>query len=66
MPHLLLTCELCKKQYTRKNVERFRLQWNNYKEGDRKLLRDEEIKQKSLHKHFLTNDHQSFEDLASA
>ena len=47
----LLTCKVCKKQYTGKTVDRFRLRWNSYKESDRKFLRSEEIKQKSLHKH---------------
>ena len=58
----LLTCKLCKKQYTGKTVDRFRLRWNNYKESDRKFLRGEEIKQKSLHEHFLSDSHQSFEE----
>ena len=37
---------------------------NNYKESDRKFLGREEIKQKSLHEHFLRNGHQSFEDVS--
>ena len=45
----LLTCKVCKKQYTGKTADRFRLRWNNYKESYRKFLRCEEIKQKSLH-----------------
>ena len=49
----LLKQKVCKKQYTGKTVDRFRLRWNNYKEIDRKFLRDEEIKQKSVHDHFL-------------
>ena len=57
----LLTCKVCKKQYTRKAVDRFRLQWNDYKESDRKFLRSEDIKQKSLHEHILNDSHQSFE-----
>ena len=60
-----MTCKVCKKQYTGKTVDRFRLRWNNYKESDRKFFRDEEIKQKSLHEHFLRNRHQSFEDVSS-
>ena len=48
----LLTCKVCKKQYTRKTADRFRLRWNDYKESDRKFLRGEEIKRKSLHEHF--------------
>ena len=57
-----MTCKVCKKQYTGKTVDRFRLRWNNYKESDRKFLRGEEIKQKSLHEHFLIDSHQSFEE----
>ena len=57
-----MTCKVCKKQYTGKTVDRFRLRWNNYKESDRKFLRGEEIKQKSWHEHFLSGSHQSFED----
>ena len=56
-----MTWEVCKKQYAGKTVDRFRLRWNNYKESDRKFLRGEEIKQKSLHDHFLSDGHQSFE-----
>ena len=58
----LLTFRVCKKQYTGKTVDRFRLRWNNYKESDRKFLRGEKIKQKSLHGHFLSDSHQSFEE----
>ena len=57
----LLTCKVCKKQYAGKTVDRFRLRWNNYKESDRKFLKGEEIKQKSLHEHFLS-DSESFEE----
>ena len=35
---------------------------NDYKESDRKFLRGEEIKQKSLHEHFWSDSHQSFEE----
>ena len=58
----LLTCKVCKKQYTGGTVDRFRFQWNNYKESNRKFLRGKEIKQKYLDEHFLSNDHQSFEE----
>ena len=57
-----MTCKVCTKQYTGKTVDRFRLRWNNFKERDRKFLRVEEIKQKSLHEHFLSDSHQSFEE----
>ena len=56
-----MTCRVCKEQYTGKTFDRFRLRWNNYKESDRKFLRGEEIKQKSLHEHFLSDSHQNFE-----
>ena len=58
----LLTCKVCKKQYTGKTVARFRLRWNNYKESNGKFLRGEETKQKSLHEHFLSDNLQSFEE----
>ena len=58
----LFTCKICKKRYAEKAVERFRLRWTNYKESGRKFLKDEEIKQKSLHGHFLSDSHQSFEE----
>ena len=57
-----MTCIVCKKLYTGKTVDRLRLWWKNYKESDRKFLRDEEIKQKSLHEHFLSNGYRSFEE----
>ena len=49
----LLTCKVCKKQYTGKTVDRFRSRWNNYNGNNRKFLRGKEIKQKSFHVHFL-------------
>ena len=60
----LLTCKVCKKQYTGKTVDRFRLRWDNYKESNRKFLRGEETKQKPLHEHFLSDNRQSFEDVS--
>ena len=33
---------------------------NNYKDNDGAFLRGEEIKQKSLHEHFLKDDHHGF------
>ena len=61
----LLTCKVCKKQYTRKTVDKLRVPGNNYKESDRKLLGGKEIKQKSLYKHFLSDGHQSLEENVS-
>ena len=57
----LLTCNVCKKQHTGKIVVRFKSQWNNYKETDKKFLRGEQIKQKSSHEHFLRDGPQIFE-----
>ena len=59
---LLLTCNVFKKQYTGKAVDRFRLHWNNYKESNRQFLRGEEIKQKPLYEHFLKDGHHGFEE----
>ena len=53
----LLTFKVCKKRYTGKTVDRFRLQQNNYKESDRKSLRGEELKQKSFYEFFLSDGH---------
>ena len=47
----------CAKRYTGKTVDKFRLRWKNYKDGDRAFLRGEERKQKFLHQHFLKDDH---------
>ena len=63
MLHLPFVLQVCEKQYTRKTTDRFRLQQKNYKESDRKFVRGEEIKQKSLHEHVLSDNHQSFEDV---
>ena len=48
----VLNCNVCKNQDTAKTVCGFRLRWNNYQESDRKFLKGEEIKQKSLHELF--------------
>ena len=48
----LVTCKISKKKCTWKTVDGFRLRWNNSKESDRKFLRGEETKQKSLLEHF--------------
>ena len=58
----LLTCQVFKKQYTGKTIDTFWLPWNNYKESDRKFIRGEEIKQKSLDEHLLSDSHQNFEE----
>ena len=56
----LLTCKVCKKQYSGKTVDKFRFRWNNYRESDRKAVRGEEVKQKFLHEHFLRDDTKDF------
>ena len=57
-----MTCKVCKKQYTEKTADRFRLRSNNFKESNMKFSKGEEIKQKSLHKNFFSDSHQSFEE----
>ena len=57
----LLTCNVCGKQYSGKKVDKLRSRWNNYKDSDRAFLRGEAINQKSLHEHFLKDDHHGFE-----
>ena len=57
----LLSCKVCGKQYTGTTADKFRSRWNNYKDSDREFLRCEEIKQKSLHEHFLKDEHYGFE-----
>lgn len=61
MSCLLFTCNVFKKQYKGKTVDRFRLRWYNYKESNRKFLRGDEIKQKPLYEHFLKDGHHGFE-----
>ena len=55
-------------KYVRNNIEdpvdRFRLRRNNYMENDRKFLRGEEIKQRSLSGHFLKDNHHAIEDVS--
>ena len=57
----LLTCKVCKKQYTGKTVDKFRFRWNNYKESDKYFRNGKDIKQKFLHEHFSRDDHHGFE-----
>ena len=44
----IFACKVCRKQYTGKTVDKFRSQWNNYKDTDRAFLRGKEIKQRFL------------------
>ena len=48
MPHLPFDLRSMQEKIYRKTIDRIRLSWNNYKESDKKFLRGEEIKQKSM------------------
>ena len=56
----LLSCEICDLQYVCSRTDRFHFRWNNYKENDRKALRDEEHIQPELFEHFATDNHNCF------
>ena len=56
-----MTCEVCKKYNAGKTADKFRLWWSNYKESNRKFLRGDEIKQKSLHDLILQDSTHSFD-----
>ena len=61
----VLKQKVCKKQYTGKTVDRFRLRYNNYaKESDRKFLRNEIYVNKSniFAWPLFRDDHHSFEE----
>ena len=57
----IVTCKVHGTQYTGRTVDKFRPQWNNYKDSDRSFPRGEEIKQWFLHEHFHKDDHHGFE-----
>ena len=59
-----MTCKVCNKKYTGQIVDRLRLGWSNCKESDRKFLRVEDIRQKSLPEQFLRDRNQSFDDVS--
>ena len=65
MPHLPFDLRSMQEKIYRKTIDSIRLSWNNYKESDKKFLRGEEIKQKSMHEHFLRDGNQSFEENVS-
>ena len=56
----LFTCNKCKVQYVGKTVDDFHLRWNNYKDNNRKYLREESCMQQNLFEHFSSGDHNSF------
>ena len=58
----LFTCNKCKVQYVGKTVDDFHLRWNNYKDNNRKYLREESCMQQNLFEHFSSGDHNSFLD----
>ena len=58
----LLTCKKCHKQYVGKTVDSFRFRWNNYKNNNRKFLREEACMQQHLFEHFSNDDHSDFLD----
>ena len=49
--------QVCGKQYVGSTTDKFRFQWNNYKNCQRKAERGEDHMQKYLHDHFLSEDH---------
>ena len=48
---------MCGKQCVESTTDKFRYQWNNYKNCQRKAERGEDHMQKYLHDHFLSEDH---------
>ena len=61
----LLTCNKCEMQYVGKTADDFRLQWNNYKDNNRKYLRKEACMQQLLCEHFSSEGHSGFLDNVS-
>ena len=49
-------------QYVSKTVEDLRLQWNNYKDNNRKYIRKESGMEQHLFKHLSSEGHNSFLD----
>ena len=56
----LLTCKCCDKQHVGETADEFRLRWNNYKNNDRKNVRNETCMQKHLFEHFKSEGHSGF------
>ena len=55
----LLPCKVCKKRYSGKRVDKFKLRWNKYKGSDRNF-RGGDIKEMSLHQHFVKEELNGF------
>ena len=53
----LFACKVCWKHYVGSTTNKFRYQWNNYKNCQRKAERGEDHMQKYLHDYFLSEDH---------
>ena len=53
----LFSCKVCEKQYVGSTTDKFRYQWKNYKNYQRKADRGEDHMQKYLHNYFLNEDH---------
>ena len=54
---LLLSCQL---QHIGSTTDRFRLKWNNYKDNEKKVQRDQEHMQPELFQHFHSEGHNGF------
>ena len=52
-----ITCRTCELRCTGQTCDAFWKRWNNYRSCTRKAVKDEEYKQKYLHKLFLQDDH---------
>ena len=53
----LLSCKVCGRQYTGQTVDECRYRWNNYKDNNRKSLREDEHKRTGFFSYFQSLDH---------
>ena len=53
----LFSCKVCRKQYVGSTTDKFRYQWNNYRNSQRKAETGADHMQKYLHDHFISQDH---------
>ena len=56
----LLKCKVCKKQYVQETTDVFRLRCNNYRDSDRKFLRNESCMQQHLYEYLYGKGHNGF------
>ena len=56
----LLSGKVCGLQYVGSTTDKFRLNWNNYKENNRKAKRGEKHMGPLVFEHFASNDHNGF------